>query len=103
MLHYTLLGLETKSVMNFSVMLLDLNSGGYPEYARRWGISHILADKGGVSFTLFKKMHENSIVSPITGGVRCVRPMLDPPLLRLTRLNLTSITYRHSNEAEPGN
>ena len=53
-----------------------------PECARGGGVSHILAEKRGVSFTLFKKMHENSIFSPITGGggVRRVRPMLDPPL-----------------------
>ena len=46
------------------------------------GVSHILAEKRGVSFTLFQKMHENSIFSPRTGGggVRRVRPMLDPPL-----------------------
>ena len=53
-----------------------------PECTRGGGVSHILAEKRGVSFTLFKKMHENSIFSPITGGggVRRVRPMLDPPL-----------------------
>ena len=53
-----------------------------PECARGGGVSHILAEKRGVSFTLFKTMHENSIFSPITGGggVRRVRPMLDPPL-----------------------
>ena len=39
-----------------------------PEYARGGGVSHILAEKSGVSFTLFKKMHENSIFSPITEG-----------------------------------
>ena len=54
----------------------------YPECARGGGVSHILAEKRGVSFTLFKKMHENTIFSPIRGegGVRQVRPMLDPPL-----------------------
>ena len=51
-----------------------------PECARGGGVSHILAEKRGVSFTLFKKMHVNSIFSLITGGVRQVRPMLDPPL-----------------------
>ena len=52
------------------------------ECARGGGVSHILAEKRGVSFTLFKKMHENAIFPPITGGggVRRVRPMLDPPL-----------------------
>ena len=53
-----------------------------PECARGGGGSHILAEKMGVSFTLFQKMHENSIFPPRTGGggVRRVRPMLDPPL-----------------------
>ena len=39
-----------------------------PECARGGGVSHILAEKRGVSFTLFKKMHENAIFSPIRGG-----------------------------------
>ena len=53
-----------------------------PECARGGGVSHILAEKRGVSFTLFKKLHENAIFSPRRGGgVRRVRPMLDPPLL----------------------
>ena len=39
-----------------------------PECARGGGISHILAEKRGVSFTLLKKMHKNLIFSPITGG-----------------------------------
>ena len=48
-----------------------------PECARGGGVSHILAEKRGVSFTLFKNMHENSIFLPIMGGgVRRVRPML---------------------------
>ena len=54
-----------------------------PDCARGGGVSHILAEKRGVSFTLFKKMHENAIFSPIRGeggGVHRVRPMLDPPL-----------------------
>ena len=52
-----------------------------PECARGGGVSHILAEKRGVSFTLFKKMHENAIFSPKKGGgVRRVRPMLAPPL-----------------------
>ena len=56
-----------------------------PECARGGGISHILAEKRGVSFTLLKKMHKNLIFSPITGvgGIRRVRPMLDPPLTPL--------------------
>ena len=53
-----------------------------PECARGGGVSHILAEKRGVSLTLFQKMHENAIFSPRRGGggVRRVRPMLDPPL-----------------------
>ena len=54
-----------------------------PEWARGGGVSHILAEKRGVSFTLLKKCIKNSIFSPITwggGGVRRLRPMLDPPL-----------------------
>ena len=39
-----------------------------PECTGGGGVSHILAEKRGVSFTLLKKMHENSIFSPITGG-----------------------------------
>ena len=57
-----------------------------PECARGGGVNRILAEKRGVSFTLFKKRHENALFSPITGGVRRVRSMLDPPLL------LTSIS-----------
>ena len=53
-----------------------------PECARGGGVSHILAEERGDSFTLLKKMHENAIFSPIRGrGVRRVRPMLDPPLM----------------------
>ena len=59
-----------------------------PECARGGGVSHILAEKRGVSFTLLKNMHENSIFLPIMegGGVGRVRPMLDPPLYRLLDL-----------------
>ena len=32
-----------------------------PECARGGGVSHILAEKRSGSFTLFKKMHKNSI------------------------------------------
>ena len=39
-----------------------------PESARGGGVSHILAEKRGVSFTLFQKMHENAIFSPKRGG-----------------------------------
>ena len=39
-----------------------------PERARGGGVSHILAEKRGVSFTLLKKMHANAIFSLITGG-----------------------------------
>ena len=63
-------------------MTLSVQSVADPEYARGGGVSHILAEKGGVSFTLFKKMHENAIFSPIRGGGG-VRPMLDPPLSNL--------------------
>ena len=41
-----------------------------PGCARGGGVSHILAEKRGVSFTSFKKMHENAIFPPITGGGR---------------------------------
>ena len=69
-------------------------------YKRR-GVNHILAEKGGVSFTLFKKMHENAIFSQKRGGVRRLRPMLDPPLIVVIssgivfiRQNLTSTVVR---------
>ena len=39
-----------------------------PECAREGCVSHILAEKRGFGFTLLKKMHENSIFLPITGG-----------------------------------
>ena len=55
-----------------------------PKYSRGGGVSHILTEKIGVSFTLLKKMHENAIFSPIRRagvGVRRSRPMLDPPLV----------------------
>ena len=39
-----------------------------PECARGGGVSHIFAEKRGVGFTLFEKMHENSIFPPITPG-----------------------------------
>ena len=39
-----------------------------PECARGGGVSHILAEKRGVSFALFENMHENSIFLPIMGG-----------------------------------
>ena len=56
------------------------HSAADPKCARGGGVSHILAEKRGVSFTLLKKMHENAIFSPIRGGGGGVRPMLDPPL-----------------------
>ena len=40
----------------------------YPECTRGGGVSHFLAEKRGVSFTSFQKMHENAIFSPIRGG-----------------------------------
>ena len=59
--------------MQISVADLECTRGG--------GVSHILAEKRGVSSTLLKKMHEYAIFSPIKGGgIRRVRPMLDPPL-----------------------
>ena len=39
-----------------------------PESARGVGVSHILAEKRCVSFTLFQKMHGNAIFSPRRGG-----------------------------------
>ena len=39
-----------------------------PKCARGGGVSHILAEKRGVSFTLLKNMHENSIFLPIMEG-----------------------------------
>ena len=51
-----------------------------PECARGGGVSHVLAEKKGVGFSLLKNMHENAIFSQRRGGVRRVRPMLDPPL-----------------------
>ena len=39
-----------------------------PECARGGGVNHILAEKRGVGFTLFLKMHENAIFSPIREG-----------------------------------
>ena len=41
-----------------------------PECARGGGVSHILAEKRGVSFTLLKQMHENAIFSTIRRGGR---------------------------------
>ena len=38
------------------------------ECARGGGVNHILAEKRGVSFTLFKTMHENAIFSPRRWG-----------------------------------
>ena len=52
-----------------------------PECAR--GVSHIFAEKRGVSFTLLKKnARKFNIFTNNGGGVRWVRPMLDPPLSR---------------------
>ena len=57
------------------------DSVAHPECAKGGGVSYILAEAKGFSFSLFKKRHENSIFSPIKGGGVCrVRPMLDPPL-----------------------
>ena len=38
------------------------------ECARGGGVSHILAEKRCVSYTLFQKMHENAIFPPRKGG-----------------------------------
>ena len=59
-----------------------LTSVADSECARGGGVKHILAEKRGVSFTFFQKMHENAIFSPRTRGVgvRRVRPMLNPPV-----------------------
>ena len=52
-----------------------------PECARGGSVSHILAEKGLLASLYSKKMHENATFSPIRGGgVRRVRPMLDPPM-----------------------
>ena len=68
---------------------------GDPECATGGGVSHILAEKRDVSFTLFKKMHENSIYSPIMGGGVCrVRPMLDPPLGSVLGLRPPGLEFR---------
>ena len=54
----------------------------YPECARGGGVSHILAQKRVLASLHSKKMHENAIFSPkMGGGVRRLRPMLDPPLI----------------------
>ena len=39
-----------------------------PECARGGGVSHILAEKGMLASLYFKKMHQNTIFSPKTGG-----------------------------------
>ena len=39
-----------------------------PECARGGGVNHISAERRGVSFTFFLKMHENAIFSLIRGG-----------------------------------
>ena len=41
-----------------------------PECARGGGVSHILAEKRGVSFTSFQIMHENAIFFHQEGGGR---------------------------------
>ena len=41
-----------------------------PECAKGGGVNHILAEKRGVSFTFFLKMHENAIFSLKRGGGR---------------------------------
>ena len=57
-----------KKQNKYIVTLLQLSVAD-PECARGGGVSHILAEKRGVSFTLFKmKMHENLIFSLIAGG-----------------------------------
>ena len=53
-----------KLVVNFDNMTTDQK---HCRMCKRRGVSHILARKRGVSFTLFKKLLENSIFSPITG------------------------------------
>ena len=73
-------------------------SVGDPECARGGGVSHILAEKRGVSFTLIKKMHENAIFS-LRGSVRRVR-MLDPPLhvaMWRSLAHLCHVTEWHSS------
>ena len=41
-----------------------------PECARGRGVSHVLAEKRGVGFSLIKNMHENAIFSQRRGGGR---------------------------------
>ena len=57
----------------------------YPECAKRGGLSHILAEKRGVSFTLFQKMHENAIFSPIRGGGRTPGTPYDGPAIAMSQ------------------
>ena len=53
-----------------------------PECAKGGGVSHILAEKRGVSFTSLKKCMKVQYFHQEGGGVRRVglRPMLEPPL-----------------------
>ena len=50
---------------------------GGVQCARGVDVSHILAEKRGVSFTLFQKMHENAMFSPIRGEARTRRSATD--------------------------
>ena len=76
------LGTSRGSTPRHAQMVRDLGFAtvAYPECARGGGVSHIFAKKRCVSFTLFKKMHENAIFSPKRGGQRRLHPMLDQPL-----------------------
>ena len=60
---------------------MSLKSVADPECARGGGVNHIWLKKGVLASLYSKKTHENAIFSPRKGGgVRRVRPMLDPPL-----------------------
>ena len=73
-----------------------------PECAGGGGVSHILAEKRGVSFTLFQKMHEMRYFHQEGGGVRRVRPMLDPPLSHLGDQRQRSRSYARKNQPNAG-
>ena len=84
-LHSTLIGRYTCFEYDSFRYRLSIHVGsisGGSKMCKRRGREPHFGKKRGVSFTLFQKMHENAIFSPITGGggVRRVRPMLDPPL-----------------------
>ena len=66
-----------------------------PECARGGGVSHILAEKGMLASLYSKKCIKMQYFHQKGGGVRRVRPMLDPPLteMKATGVQLKSETY----------